>query len=188
MKWLPGSNTENSSGTEAEEQIFRLHLNLNCLSTCVVKLFETFSPGFPHWPNIVKKQFSYKLCHCALFNLCTPKETRGGGGAHPNDGIAWTGRKHKSNLFHWQRKESAPPSPSSSFLFLPCSHPPPPSSNSPTQQLFLSLFALPAPLHAHPPPPTSPSVMALFYCCAAFGRETPVWTGAGVRLPLNAGV
>ena len=148
-------------------------------------------PDSPYWANIVKKQFSYKLCHCALFNLCTPKETRGWGrgwgGPHPNDGIAWTGRKHKSNLFHWQRKESAPP-----FLLPPAFFfsraATPPSSCSPTQQLFLALFALPSPPHAPPPPPTTPSVMALFYCCAAFGRETPVWTEAGVRLPLNAGV
>lgn len=71
---------------------------------------------------------------------------------------------------------------------------PPSPCNSPTRQLFLSLSALPpstpacSPLLPPPLPPHSPTAMALFFCCAAFGRETPVWRRAGVRLAPNARV
>lgn len=152
---------------------------LVCQQVCVVKRFET------NWANIVERYlYSYKLCHCALVNLCIPKKTRGG--SYPNGNIAWTGRKHKSNLFDWKRKERTSPS----FLRLSFSRVSSPSFNSPTQQLFLSLSALltphPAPMHAPPTSPTGPSMMALFHCCAAYGRETPVWSGAGVWPLLNA--
>lgn len=55
----------------------------------------------------------------------------GGGGPHPNDSIVWTGRKHKSNLFHWQRKERTSPS----FLQLSFSPVPPPPHPHPTLPL-----------------------------------------------------
>lgn len=152
---------------------------LVCQKVCVVQLFRDWTLHTE--PILCREQYSYKLVIVRL-SICVCLK-RPEGGSHPNDSIAWTGRKHKSNLFHWKRKEFPPP-PSSSFLFLPC---PPPSSNSPTQQLFLSLSALPPPC-TPACSPTGPSVMALFYCCAAFGRETPVWSGQGVRPPLNAGV
>lgn len=49
-----------------------------------------------------------------------------GGGSIPNDSLAWTGCKHKSNLFHWHRKERSP-LPSSSFLFFSPTLPPHPA-------------------------------------------------------------
>lgn len=92
----------------------------------------------------------------------TKRRRRGGGEGHPHSNDRdLTGRKHKSNLFYWQRKERTPPSFFSRSS--PRHHP-----NSPTQQLFLSLSALP-PTHPAAPharlssPPSSPWVWWLCF-------------------------
>lgn len=106
------------------------------------------------------------------------------GGSIPNDSLAWTGCKYKSNLFHWHRKERSPPSlPPAFFFFFSYA---PPSSSSPTQQLFLSLSALPPPhpasLHAHPappPPPLAPVRWLCFIVAQRLAGKPPSGVGQG---------
>lgn len=91
----------------------------------------------------------------------------------------------KSYLFYIEKRRTLSIIPPAFLLF---NAPPPRQSNSPTQQLFLSLSTLfpshPAPLHAHPHPPLTP-VWGLCFIVNTPTPTTPVWTGAGVRLPVS---
>lgn len=101
---------------------------------------------------------------------------------------------YESYLFYIEKRRTLCIIPPAFLLF---NAPPfPGQSNSPTQQLFLSLSTLfpshPAPLHALPHPPLTPVWGLCFIVVPHLAGNTPtpttpthVWTGAGVRLPVS---